>query len=267
MKSRQEPPRFTEGSDVPAGVREALDAAIEEGPSAAALSRMERALAPVFSTAPSPSTVGSSPSASAAKGAGWTIGKATTLVAFACAAGGYGAWRWSGGAAEVPPPAPVYAPSVGGATTIAPAEAPAQASESPAPAEAKHERSRPSGALRPLDHPRNDESERAAPVSPPTTAPNAAAPSMTSQPSELALVKSARQALTSDPARSLALVAEARRRFPSGSLSEEVEFIEIEALKHLGRNDEARALEDQFRARHPSSMHGRTVRVAPSAGR
>jgi hypothetical protein len=74
------------------------------------------------------------------------------------------------------------------------------------------------------------------------------------------LIERARQALSADPKRALALTQEYQRRFPSGSLSVEREVIALEALARLGQVAEARRRALAFQAHHPSSIHLPRVR-------
>jgi hypothetical protein len=74
-------------------------------------------------------------------------------------------------------------------------------------------------------------------------------------PSEMDLLREAQAALASSPARALSLASEHERRFPKGAFGQERDMIRIQALVALGRADEARALADDFRRRHPGSAH------------
>ena len=72
---------------------------------------------------------------------------------------------------------------------------------------------------------------------------------------ERALLDSARSAAAQgEPARVLERVAQHEERFPRGHLVEEREALAIRALLALGRNDEARARADAFRAAYPHSF-------------
>jgi hypothetical protein len=73
--------------------------------------------------------------------------------------------------------------------------------------------------------------------------------------SEAELLERARNALTSSPARALALTEQHRARFPSGVLTQEREVIAIEALKRLGRTDEAARRAADFARRYPGSAY------------
>jgi hypothetical protein len=65
-----------------------------------------------------------------------------------------------------------------------------------------------------------------------------------------------------DASRALALVDEARRRFPSGALVEERDVIHIRALAGVGRDTEAKHLAARFLAAHPTSIHRDLVQEA-----
>jgi hypothetical protein len=69
----------------------------------------------------------------------------------------------------------------------------------------------------------------------------------------------ARQSLSTNPARALALTEEHRRRFPRGALAQEREVIAIDALGRLGRGGEADRRSKAFGAQNPGTIHRRTV--------
>lgn len=73
--------------------------------------------------------------------------------------------------------------------------------------------------------------------------------------SESDILREAQANASSSPSRAIALCDEHARLYPSGALSEEREFIRIQALVAGGRVGEARALADAFEARHPGSAH------------
>jgi hypothetical protein len=72
---------------------------------------------------------------------------------------------------------------------------------------------------------------------------------------ELSLLRSAHQALTTDPNRALSLSLLHAQRFTQGALAQEREVIAIDALLRLGRVVEARARAARFRAQYPGSVH------------
>ena len=90
----------------------------------------------------------------------------------------------------------------------------------------------------------------AAPVQPTASS---AAPDPIVQEHEI--LAQARRSLDSDPASTLARVAEHQSRFPNGTLASEREFLRIVALERLGRTSEARAARDAFVARWPTSAY------------
>lgn len=90
---------------------------------------------------------------------------------------------------------------------------------------------------------------------PSAAAPPGAAPARVDEETEMSLLREAGTAISSDPARALALVDEAERRFPRGALGQEREVIRIQALTAAGRRDEALQRARAFLARTPSSAH------------
>ena len=72
---------------------------------------------------------------------------------------------------------------------------------------------------------------------------------------EAALLQRARQALSSDPSRALALAERHRRLYPRGMLSQERELLAVKALVALGRGDSARSRADAFVTAYPSSAY------------
>jgi hypothetical protein len=77
--------------------------------------------------------------------------------------------------------------------------------------------------------------------------------------SEAAFLERARATLATSPARALALANLHRSRYPSGVLAQEREVIAIEALKRLGRGDEAARRSGDFSNRYPGSAYGRKL--------
>jgi hypothetical protein len=129
----------------------------------------------------------------------------------------------------------------------------------------------------------------AAPVMPPSSAPEAPAPKTTAAPpddklptpdqpaikpsapttnerdvrssglSEAALLDAARAAVKADPARALTLTQEFGKRFPKSVLTQEREVIAIEALVRLGRTSAAKARADAFARIFPGSAHQQKI--------
>jgi hypothetical protein len=188
---------------------------------------------------------------------GASVGKGTSLLALfaVCAVGGYGAWRYTH-------PSPVAAPSTAPAIVQQPEVAPPALGPAPIPVESLPLDTERSPAA--LSKPR--EPSRARAVESPTAgheepAPAAEAPKALS---ELELVDLARRSIATDPRKTLALAQEHHKRFAGGPLSEEADFLEIEAMKRLGRFEEAKTLDERFRKRYPTSIHGQTVLVKPA---
>ncbi|MFO0612904.1 MAG: hypothetical protein U0414_09965 [Polyangiaceae bacterium] len=99
----------------------------------------------------------------------------------------------------------------------------------------------------------------------PSGGPSLAPSASTAPRSEIDLLREAQSSAASSPAHALALCDEHARLYPSGALSEEREFIRIQALMAAGRVGEARSLADAFEARHPGSAHN--VRLEEIVGR
>jgi hypothetical protein len=113
--------------------------------------------------------------------------------------------------------------------------------------------------------------EPAEPVEPEGTAPASArparpAPRTPAGSTEVELLRRAQALLATQPARALALTSEHQRRFRGGALAEEREALAIEALRRLGRTEEAQRRAVLFQRRYPHSVHARRV-LGPASGR
>jgi len=75
------------------------------------------------------------------------------------------------------------------------------------------------------------------------------------KPSELTLVRGAREALAARPAASLQLLDQHLRLYPHGKLAEEREVLAIDALRRVGRANTADQRQARFIANHPASAH------------
>jgi hypothetical protein len=73
--------------------------------------------------------------------------------------------------------------------------------------------------------------------------------------SEAELLLKARQALKRDPELALQLASEHQTQYANGRLTPEREVLAIEALRNLGRKQEADQRLHKFEARYPSSIH------------
>jgi hypothetical protein len=76
---------------------------------------------------------------------------------------------------------------------------------------------------------------------------------------EMRLLTSAQDAMSTDPAKALALCEDHARRFPTGLLVEEREALAIQALLALGRTDDAKKRADAFYAKFPDSPLTRRI--------
>jgi hypothetical protein len=76
---------------------------------------------------------------------------------------------------------------------------------------------------------------------------------------EAALLERARALSANNPRQALAITREHARRFPHGLLAQEREVIAIEALRKLGRDDEAGQRASKFRESYPGSAHQRSL--------
>lgn len=77
---------------------------------------------------------------------------------------------------------------------------------------------------------------------------------------EVALLDRARAALGASPAEALALTAEHAARFPQGKMGMEREIVAIDALRRLGRADEARARGEVVLSRARGSLYEERVK-------
>lgn len=156
-------------------------------------------------------------------------------------------------------PAPVAAPtsaSTGGPAPAAPepestisvADLPS-ADFAPPPSTPARDRGRPAPAGG-TSKPAAARSQAAQPSPPP-------APSAVDEAaeSEASFLRRTQATLATDPARALRMTNEHATLFPRGVLLQERDVITIDALARLGRNDEARARAEAFRARYPRSAH------------
>jgi hypothetical protein len=93
------------------------------------------------------------------------------------------------------------------------------------------------------------------PASRQVSSPRPIAADAPSETEEIALLAQAHDALSSQPARALALCETLRTQYASGRFTQEREVVEIEALVKLHRTEEARARWNEFKRRYPTSSH------------
>jgi hypothetical protein len=72
---------------------------------------------------------------------------------------------------------------------------------------------------------------------------------------ELSLLQRARRALAKEPNEALSLVRRHEREYPNGKYVQEREVIRIEALRNVGKGDEAERRGEDFKRRFPGSAH------------
>jgi hypothetical protein len=264
VKDPSDPPRMTDSAEVAPELRCLLDKVRDDGLSSDRVK--ELALAVQLAIGPAGSGAGSggtgAPAAGPAfKGASLSLGAKAiaVLVVAGAVTGGVGLWM-----ARLGPPPARSAGAQGAGASVAsapsaqsPVEPPlasldvVQPAPSVAAGRARSESARSRGVAR-------------APIAAPS--PSHEEPEGSSMPQEVPLLRAAREALSTDPERSLALAQEHARRFPNGVLAQEREVIAIEALAKLGRSGAAQQRASQFTEQYPASPHRARVRAATSAG-
>lgn len=78
---------------------------------------------------------------------------------------------------------------------------------------------------------------------------------------ELVLLERARRSLSSDPRATLSALDEHGRRFPSGVMAVERELMTLDALRRVGRTEEARRNAAAWLSRDPTGLHAPRVRA------
>lgn len=256
MTARTDPSRLVSSDDVPASLRDALRDAGADGPSPGEV----RAITAGLGAALGPGAGG--PSGAASVGGGVGAGKLAAIVGAAALIAGGLVWSAKTTSPPVPPPESMEVSAPASPTPKATETAEATPLPPPVQPEAEQNEAPP------------EESVISAPVSPPqrathgedkAKAPPPAASNTVAKPSEAALLDAARRALTQDPKRTLAYAEQHRSLYPRGMLAQEREVLVVEALRRLGRYDDAKKRDEDFRSRYPSSMHGRDIPV-PNAG-
>jgi hypothetical protein len=231
-----EPARFRDAaSDAPEELRRLFQAGAEDLPAEAELASLALRLGPVFEPPPSSTPIKLSTAGKVAAVSAAVVGSA---VLFALNFGPHGQRppdapeRWT--PSETPPPASaeLRPPAASADSAVKSATPESGAAAAPASAGATPSSSAPAAATA---HPSG---ATARPVE-----------------TEAELLERARGALASNPARALALTEQDRTRFPAGVLAQEREVIAIEALKRLGRGDEAARRAADFARRYPGSAY------------
>lgn len=230
--SMSDPLPLTDASSgAPASLRALLEAAKRDVPSALEVARVESKLGPLFD-----------PVAAAPVGAGSGVLAKVGLAALGGALLAGGIWLLSTPSAEPSAPDPKHLPAPNVEPNTPPAVAAPPSVEAPA-GTAEAARSAAPGSTAATQ----DKASKGAP--PPRAA---AVP-------EDALLEQARRALGSDPRRALSLTREHETTYPGGVLAQEREVIAIEALRRLGRADEAARRLERFERLFPQSAHRRKL--------
>ncbi len=237
-----DPPRLSDapGSDL---LRHALDGARADMPRASAIEAMLARFpvgppgGPGGPSGPSGPTTAPPPAAPIpAAGVGGGMAKIAGWILLAGAVGGGGYWATT--RSDHAPPSD--------ASTLTSNQAVSTPSSSP--------EASPSSTL---SAPAPPPSASAAPTvtSKPLSQPSMSASAEVGGPSEIELLREAQSALSSNPGHALELANQHQARFPKGGLGQERDMIRIQALLAMGQKDQARALADDFRRRHPDSAH------------
>jgi len=222
-----------DASDAPEELRSLFGAAARDMPSEASLARLSTKLGPLLGSVGAGMASGPVASGSAAGGSAAGIGK-LAVVAAALVGGAVLVSRLN---QEVPTNVP-------------------EGRSVPSVQTPKHEL--PKAVETATTEP---PSREAAPVLEPSAQPSAVerqTPRVEQRsPAEIEadLLERARSALASNPSRALSLTTEHKLRFPGGVLAQEREVIAIEALRKLGKSDQASLRADQFAKQYPGSAH------------
>jgi hypothetical protein len=240
MSSEQDPSRLSELGDGSPELRQLFRSAREDVPSATKLeglwARLEPLAGPTSGTSPVPPAAPTPPVVTSASSAG--AGKLLAIVA-AVGAAGVVAYFLSRPTPVAPSEPQKPTPAVAPVLTATPAPSTLQV---PAPAVAPE--STPSNTVAPAP-------AEARGIQSPASSKGASNDAS----AEAALLERAREAISSDPKRALALTREHARRFPKGILTQEREVIAIDALNRLGKSSEADSRADQFKKTYPGSPH------------
>ena len=148
---------------------------------------------------------------------------------------------------------PAARPSVGTASQVVAEESPSPSLPPPPPSSAGAEL--PSVPVEALPSSATPAIVAAAPARTATSRAPSELRSHASPEVELAFIKRAQDALSSDPARALAIAEEHARTFPAGELVQEREVVTVEALARLGRNAEAKTRANALVRRFPRTPY------------
>ncbi len=254
--------RLRLSADSPAALTEALELARDDCPRAEQIHELEAALMPLLSGGAKSGTTSKLPKRPVAAGAAFGA-KLLMAAAVAAAAGVGGALHhFATRSRAVPIAAPGGTPAVVAAPSPRPAEparvAPLDETEAPqVPTSAEPAAAEFKAVARPHASP-GPSTETAVAAAPTAGTGEAVFPDTTGS-AEVTLLERAERALRADPASALAITDEHARQYPAGALTQEREFVAIEALAALGRRGEATTRAATFRARFPDSAHLRRL--------
>lgn len=248
MSAEPKLPRWTEpGSDAPDELSELLRAGRAPLGTADEVAQLAKGLGPLL-------------------GSG-AAGLGTSSLAAPAASAGLGLLRWAGwAAAGISGVAALwYFSADSGPRADSPSAV--QSQPAPAPVDPAPPVVAPTVVAPPVvERPQPSEPASKPPASHKPTSPTPRAPAGSN---EVDLLRRAQAVLATQPARALALTSEHQRRFRGGALAEEREALAIEALRRLGRTQEAQRRAAQFQRRYPQSVHASRVlgTAAQPAGR
>lgn len=234
MTDSQDPPRLIDpASSASPELRRLMEQSRADVGSTAEIQRLEGMLAPVLwpGSAGSAAAKGAAAKGAATKGA---VGLAVKVGASALVVAGASALWLSTPHESRPSVVHPTTLSAASPTPPVPAAAPTEASPEPRAEEA-------------VDVPRAE--------TPPPSGSNGARHPAADSLSEADLLGQAQAALSSDPARALALAERHRSHFARPLLVQEREVIAVEALGRLGRTSEAKARGERFLRLFPASAY------------
>jgi hypothetical protein len=277
MRDHEPPPLLDAASDTPEELRAVLRALGREGPGRGTLERVARDLGPYLDAAPGLSA----PVVQAARTGGKLL--AARALAALLALGGTAylvqrAWQPTLERALPSEPVEVMAPvPLEGAPERTPVVATPSVESAPVvPTErVRRRRSRrkhevapaPAMEMKPVE---TAEAQPVAEAAPPVVRPQEPPPEQEQParkveeppPDEFALLWQARVKIQADPAGALALLDAHAARFTNGQLAPEREVLAVEALRALGRTEQAEARLRRFRAQYPGSIHLRRLQMS-----
>jgi hypothetical protein len=280
MREDSPPPPLDATSGTPEELRAVLRALGREGPGRGTLERVARDLGPLLDAAPGLSV----PVAQAARTGGKLLAARALAALLALGSTAYLVQRtWLQQPSHVQqavPATPVEAAPQAAPEVIAPAVLPSVESATVVPEPPRRHRSRrkravaalpPAAVSPPLSSADVADTEPVVQATPAEVArPALAAEQPPAEepparkvepppPDEFGLLWQARVKIRRDPAGALALLDAHAGRFANGQLAPEREVLAVEALRALGRTDEAEARLRGFRAKYPGSIHLRRL--------